>query len=308
MANKKKTTKKSTSSKNNKKINTKKTSAKTEKELKKSKIKEEELEEELEDELDEAYEDEYELDEEELEENDDFEEDEEELEDEEDEEDEGDFEEDEEDEEDEGDFEEDEEELEENDDFDEDEEELEEEDDFDEDEEELEDEDDFEEEKPLKKKSTKEDSTDNKKVLWIVLACVAAFLVLSFILPANPSKDTNGTVEVTEGPKVSDWVNDSKTGKVVTVIASSTCPHCQEYRPVIEKLSKENDFKLYFFEADGLSEDDQVTLLSTYELSDYEGSVPFTFIVDSGKVTASTVGYATEDATIEFLQKNKIMK
>ena len=271
MANKKKTTKKSTSAKKTTKADAKKSTAKKTSVKKEKELKEKEIEKELdEEELDEAYEDEYELDEDEFE--DDFEDEEEEFED---------------------DFEDKEE-------FDEEEDEFEEEEEFEEDE------DDFEE-KPSRKDST--EATGSKKVLWIVLGCVLAFLVLSFVLPSTTVKDTNET-KTTENtnPSVSKWLEDSKKEKVVTIVASSTCPHCKEYRPVIERLAKENNFNLYFFEVDLLDENDQYTLLGSYELSDYEGAVPYTFIVDAGKVNGTTVGFATEDETVEFLKKYKVMK
>lgn len=164
---------------------------------------------------------------------------------------------------------------------------------------ELEEVEDIKEEKEVvkpKKASTK----SNKKGWLIAIVCVAAFFILSIVLPSNGSKEESKTVK--------DWAEDVKTKTVVTVIGSTTCPHCQDYKPVIKKLAKENDFLLYFFEMEELSEDEKNVVLGTFELNNFEGGVPFTFIVKDGKVVSDTTGYSTEDSVIKFLKANEIIK
>lgn len=159
-------------------------------------------------------------------------------------------------------------------------------------------EDEYEEEKPNAKGQEK----GSKKPLIIVLIGLIAFFIISLVLPgaSTPKEAKESTL--------TDWLNDTASNTVVTVIASSTCPHCQEYRPVITQLSIDNNFKLYFFEIDQLSSDDQQKLVSTFELSDYEGAVPYTFIVKDGEVVATTTGYADENSTKSFLKKYGILK
>lgn len=168
-------------------------------------------------------------------------------------------------------------------------------------------EDDFEEEveeKPSKK--SKEKDTLNIKGILIVIVCIAAFVGLSFLLP-NGKKEESGN-ETTSEYKVSDWSKDVKEKTVVTILASTTCPHCQAYKPVITKLAKDNNFTLYFFELDALSQDEQNVVTSTFELTNFVGSVPYTFIVKNGKVVSDTTGFSTEDDTVKFLKASDIIK
>lgn len=150
----------------------------------------------------------------------------------------------------------------------------------------------------------------NKKLFTIlgVVIAIMIFLGLSFLIDPsgkeNENTNSNGTTA-----NIESWYNKSTNGdEIVTVIASSQCPHCQEYKPVIEKLASDKGFELYFFEADYLEEVDYTMLTGTFELSNFSGAVPYTFIVKDGKFVADTVGYLDEDTTINFLKENNIIE
>ena len=64
----------------------------------------------------------------------------------------------------------------------------------------------------------------------------------------------------------------------------------------------------YFFEADYLDETDYAMLTKTFEIKNYTGAVPYTFIVKDGKFVADTVGYLDEETTINFLNENNVIK
>lgn len=131
------------------------------------------------------------------------------------------------------------------------------------------------------------------------------FAIVSFYIPNNyePKKQA-----VEANNNIDEWIMDTQNGEtVVTVLGSSTCPHCQEYKPVITQLSENLGFKLYFFEMDTLSEEETGALTTTYELKNYEGLVPYTYIVKENKFVSDTTGYQDEETTIKFLQDNKII-
>ena len=163
-----------------------------------------------------------------------------------------------------------------------------------------------EEEKEVKEVKREEFKMPHKKSkfkgLIIAVVFVAAFVLLSLVLPTNGEKQENIKYSV------SDWAEDVKEQTVVTVLASTTCPHCQEYKPVITALAKKHDFKLYFFEMEELSSDEQNVVMTTFDLENYDGGVPFTFIVKNGKVVSDTTGFSTEDDTIKYLKTNELIK
>ena len=61
--------------------------------------------------------------------------------------------------------------------------------------------------------------------------------------------------------------------------------------------------KLYFFETDELENTDTTILTTTYELKNYEGYVPFTFILKDGEVVGDQTGYNDEETTIQLLRE-----
>ena len=141
----------------------------------------------------------------------------------------------------------------------------------------------------------------NKKLLIIsVIGFTLLFVLFIFLI--------KGTYSMEE-QTVDNWYNKSSSGEtVVTIIGSSTCSHCQEYKPVITTLAKKYQFKLFFFEADKLNEDDSDKLYNTYDLESFDGRVPYTFIIKDNKFVISKTGFANREDTIEFLKENGVIK
>ena len=98
-----------------------------------------------------------------------------------------------------------------------------------------------------------------------------------------------------------EWKNDVKSDNyVINVVAGSTCPHCHNFRPIIEEVSKVRNIKLYFVEIDKINSEDYNTFLNTIK-NDFSGSVPYTFITKNGKVLDDYKGEMDKESTIEFL-------
>lgn len=135
----------------------------------------------------------------------------------------------------------------------------------------------------------------------LIAALIWLFVGLSFLI------NTNG--EPKEDRSVSAWYNDFNNGEtLVTVLASSTCPHCKNLKPIITASSNKYGYKLYFFEADKLSESDYTTLTETIELEGYEGYVPYTFTIVNKKLTNSTTGEMSDSELTDFLKKGKVIE
>lgn len=146
--------------------------------------------------------------------------------------------------------------------------------------------------------------------------CVWLFVGMSFILTDNG--DNNNKDESTElktvdvklaSDTIKNWYNDLNSGRgVVTVIASSTCPHCKNYKPIITEVCEKENIKLYFFESDELSEDDYTILTNSINLKNYEGYVPYTFIVKDRNFILDHTGEQDETATRDMLKKAGLLE
>ena len=140
----------------------------------------------------------------------------------------------------------------------------------------------------------------NKVPLLIGISIVVLFILLGVLINLGSSEDI-------ESKTTDRWVQETKEGKVVTVVGLTTCSHCQAYKPNIISLAKKKGFNLYFFELDTLSEEDRKIVMDTYSL-DYEGSVPYTFIMDKGSFISSKTGYSSMTSIESFLKDNGILE
>lgn len=160
-------------------------------------------------------------------------------------------------------------------------------------------------------KNDKKDDAKSAGVGALIATCIWAFLGLSLLLSEGESKgnknnsgdNTYKTVDITEcSDEVADWYTDIVNKKtVITVIASTTCPYCQQYKPVIKEYAKDNDLKLYFFETDKASDADYNAITSTFNLENYEGYIPYTFVVQDGKFLGDVTGGMEKSDIIKFL-------
>lgn len=111
------------------------------------------------------------------------------------------------------------------------------------------------------------------------------------------------------GKEVSSWYKDVSSGEaVVTVIASSTCPHCQNLKPIITASSKKYKYKLYFFEADKLKDEDYLIISNSINLDGYEGYVPYTFVVKDKEFKGSNTGEMADSVLKDFLIQTEVIE
>ena len=144
----------------------------------------------------------------------------------------------------------------------------------------------------------------------LIAAIIWAFVGLSFIPTNYLEPNVLKEIDISNaGEEVSNWYKDLESGEaVVTVIASSTCPHCQALKPIISESSIKYDYKLYFFEADQLSDSDYSIVSDAIELEGYEGYVPFTFVVKNKEFKGSKTGEMDDDLLTEFLKQSQVLE
>ena len=144
-----------------------------------------------------------------------------------------------------------------------------------------------------------------KKYIGLIIGVV--IIVLGIVVISMNSKIPNYKER-----NVDDWYNDIMNKKeVLTVYGASYCSHCQEYYPVISKIANKYNINLYFFEVDTLNKENSEAydkLMNSFEISEYDGSVPFTYIMRDGQYVISTTGFANRELTRNFLIENKVIE
>lgn len=163
-------------------------------------------------------------------------------------------------------------------------------------------------------KNDKKEDAKNVGTGALVATCIWAFIGLSFLLTEEPSSKKGDnkykTVDITDcSDRIAKWYTDIINGKtVVTVIASTSCPHCQAYKPVIEDLADKEEFIMYFFESDQLESADYNALTNTFTLEGYQGYVPYTFVASNGEFVGDTTGGMDEAGLVDFLTEHKVLE
>lgn len=123
------------------------------------------------------------------------------------------------------------------------------------------------------------------------------------------SNDYNDVNLDNTSEEINNWYYDvTSKNQVVTVIGLSYCSHCINYKPVLEKLATDNNFKMYWFDIDKMNEDDANVLTYTYNLSGYTGASPYTFVINNNKLVKDNLGFENEEKTVTFLKEAKVIK
>ena len=100
----------------------------------------------------------------------------------------------------------------------------------------------------------------------------------------------------------SKWLNDVKSKNVIiNVIASSACPHCHNYNPIIESVASNYKIKLYFIEVDKLENEEYSSYINSISIPGYKGYVPYTFITYDGEVVSENVGELDRNETDKLI-------
>lgn len=155
-------------------------------------------------------------------------------------------------------------------------------------------------------KKDRKQSAKSVIVGTIISTVIWLFLGLSFLIDGKENPTGSNTAKTQDVSNSADtikkWYEAVTSGDyVVTIIASSTCPHCKAYKPVITELSEKEKFKMFFFEADELADSDYNILSGTFSLKNYQGSVPYTFVVHNKEFISDTVGFKDEETTRSYL-------
>lgn len=105
-----------------------------------------------------------------------------------------------------------------------------------------------------------------------------------------------------------EWYNKTKEDKyVITILGSSQCDFCNNFKPIIEKVANDKEIELYFYYVDIIDQDEAEKLKTTYD-SNYTGVVPHMFITKNGNIVTNYTGEMTEKELLDFLKLNLIIE
>lgn len=93
----------------------------------------------------------------------------------------------------------------------------------------------------------------------------------------------------------------------VLLLSQTTCSHCADYKPKLNRVSKKYKVEVYYLETDLLNEEESVELKKHFSFS---GTPTTVFVIDGDEKTAATRinGDVSEEKIISKLKSNGFIK
>lgn len=136
----------------------------------------------------------------------------------------------------------------------------------------------------------------NNKNLLFIGAIILFLLIIFWLIISNINKTE--LTEITYNQLVTKINNKDS---FVLCISRTTCSHCNDYKPKLNEVAKENSITIYYIDVDKYDEEEFSNLIS------FDGSTPTTIFVKNGEeeTTSNRInGDVTKSKIIEKLKSN----
>ncbi|MDD3341074.1 MAG: thioredoxin family protein [Bacilli bacterium] len=102
----------------------------------------------------------------------------------------------------------------------------------------------------------------------------------------------------------------NKEDAFVLVIGQTGCTYCNQFKPVMNEVSKEENVTINYIDIKTLSEEDSKKLVSNIDYFDKNSSwgTPLTLVIKNKKTVADLEGYTEAKELKKFFKKNNIIK
>ena len=140
-----------------------------------------------------------------------------------------------------------------------------------------------------------------KRVLILVTVCLV-ILVGAFIADKFLSKEYLVEIKYNE---VMKKINNGDT--FVLLLSQTTCSHCAEYKPKVNRVAKKYKLTVYYLETNLLKEKEEKEIKKHFN---YSGTPTTVFVIDGYEKTAANRinGDASEDKIISKFKSNGYIK
>ena len=140
-------------------------------------------------------------------------------------------------------------------------------------------------------------------IIWTCIIALAAIIIIyvaSFVIDYVKLQENSKKI-VTEFNEI----YESSERKVV-LFAASYCHFCQEFKPLLEEIAKENNFEFYYFDAGSVVKDEMNNIIDKLDLG--INGVPHLAVIENKKLVGEQSGKRDKETTIKFLKETGIIK
>lgn len=104
-----------------------------------------------------------------------------------------------------------------------------------------------------------------------------------------------------------DAAINSDTDKLI-VVAQTGCSYCEQAKPVLNQIAKDNEVEVNWLDITTLSEDEQAKVTNSLDIFSEDFGTPLIMIVKNNKVVDSIQGFESKEKYVTFLQDNDFIK
>ena len=164
----------------------------------------------------------------------------------------------------------------------------------------------------MSKKNSTINKKDNSKIVNIFIIVGIIFLIGSLVLMFTVNNDSS--IKDISFKEYKDKIKEDKYN--VFILTSPTCTHCNNYKPYVNYVAKENNIKVYNINLSNLEYNEYIELHDTYSILKNEyGSdnnpvipTPVTIITKNGQEIASSLGDIGQKGFTSLLKNNNVIQ
>ena len=149
-------------------------------------------------------------------------------------------------------------------------------------------------------------SKKRKIQLGIILTCIIALIAFLLFYIGSMIFDYYKLREKSEQTVTEFNELYEQEGKQVILFASPYCHFCQEFKPILEEISKEKSFSFYYFNTSSVLGKEMEKIIDKLELN-IKG-VPHLIVIENKKLLGEQSGKKSKEETIKYLEKVGMIK
>lgn len=142
----------------------------------------------------------------------------------------------------------------------------------------------------------------NNNILYIIVIITIIIIALIAINILTNSKE--GKLISLDYNEIKEKVKNKED--FILIVSQSTCSHCVEYKPILERIANKNKINIYYIDYD--KSDNKEEFLEEFDL---DGSTPITLFFNEGKeksILNRINGTVSEKKALEKFKKMGFIK
>ena len=164
----------------------------------------------------------------------------------------------------------------------------------------------------------------NKKIMGIIIACVVVGIII-LCITMNPNKEEGTPNYYTQIQMESNSIKDEERkdyteislseyftkyeddNDTVILLGRDSCMYCNVAAPMLQKISKDYNFTIYYLNTDNFTQEDVNTLVNSNEFYQTNFGTPLVMVVGNSSIKSTVDELVDYNSYLDFFKKNNII-